>query len=73
MHALKYRTRGQSENPLRKEHRYGRITASQFGKIVTRVSFAGPLVWPFLYGGDVPSLSALAYGNMYEQDGIDAV
>lgn len=66
-YAVEWRTRGQGKNPLWKEHRYGRITASNFGKVVMRKAPAGPLVKFFLYDA-VPSLPSLAYGVQHEDD-----
>ena len=72
IHELEYQTRGQSENPLWKAHQFGQVTASQFGKILTRVSSAGQLVQSLLCGGNLTPLPALAHGSRHEEDARQA-
>ena len=71
-HALKYRTRGQGDCSLWKDHRYGRLTASNFGRVFVRSSSTGTLVHSLLYRGALPALPALAYDREHEEDARDA-
>ena len=71
-HALEYRTRGQGDCSLWKDHRHGRLTASNFGRVFVRSASTGTLVHSLLYRGALPALPALAYGREHEEDARDA-
>ena len=67
--ALEYQTRGQSENDLWLQHRFGCVTASVFGKIIKRVASMSSLAEQFLCKPSPPaSLPALKYGHEHEND-----
>ena len=67
-HALEYRTRDQSSNPLWHAFRWGRLTASRFGAIIRRVKPAGPLVKSLLYDSVPETLPSLKWGREHEDD-----
>ena len=67
--ALEYRTRGQADNDQWHLQRYGRLTASMFGKVTKRVASMTTLVKHLLYNPAPPShLPALKYGREHESD-----
>ena len=55
IHALEYRTRGQASNQLWLQHRFGRLTASNFGKIVKRTAPMLSLVEQLLHKPPPPA------------------
>ena len=66
IHAVEFRTRGQSDNALWHEYRWGRLTASRFGPIVRRSSPAGRLVVSLLHESIPSGFPALKWGRDHE-------